>query len=158
MPNGRGVACLQTVGYGDIVAKTNTEMVFSFTMEILGVMVFGTLSGMLSSMVLRTPGARQAYETQMDFIRGYCEAVELDVATRRKVIAFYDNLWVGKARAHGLTPPHPLRFCLLCVAVEYFGTAWHTKTTKRFLQWQVVFDENQIINRLPYCLRSASSL
>ena len=63
-------------GYGDISANTSAEMVLCFFAEIMGVLTFGTLSGMLSRMAFATKGANLEYENQMDYIRSYLEATQ----------------------------------------------------------------------------------
>ena len=84
---------------------TSSEMLFCSGMEVAGVMFFGIFTGILSSIMLGRSGASQEYETQMDFIRSYLEHRGLRVATRRKVVAFYDNLWQGKAAPVAPAPP-----------------------------------------------------
>ena len=46
-----GITTLTTVGYGDITASTNGEMVFASMAELVGTMVFGTLVGTVGSIV-----------------------------------------------------------------------------------------------------------
>lgn len=88
---------MSTVGYGDIIAWTGYERVFSFFSTLLGVMIFGMISGALSSILMTQKGAVLAYHQRMDEIRQFLKAKNVPTTTRRQVVAFYNNLWSEQA-------------------------------------------------------------
>jgi hypothetical protein len=58
-----------TVGYGDISASTDIEMMFAFVAMVFGVMTFATVSGTLTTIVMSSKAAEQVYNEKMDGIR-----------------------------------------------------------------------------------------
>jgi hypothetical protein len=86
-----------TVGYGDISATTDVEMMFSFVAMIFGVMIFATVSGTLTTIVMSSKAAETVYNQRMDGIRQYLVAKKVPLETRQRVITFYKMLWAGAA-------------------------------------------------------------
>jgi CRP-like cAMP-binding protein len=91
------ITTVSTVGYGDIIAWTEYERIFSFFATMLGVMVFGMISGALSSILMTQKGAVLQYHQRMDEIRQFLKAKNVPTSTRRQVVAFYNNLWSEQA-------------------------------------------------------------
>ena len=91
------ITTVSTVGYGDIIAWTEIERLFSFFTTLFGVMVFGMISGTLSSILMTQKGAVQVYNQKMDEIRLFLKVKAVPTVMRRKVIAFYEHLWEESA-------------------------------------------------------------
>jgi CRP-like cAMP-binding protein len=60
-------------------------------------MVFGMVSGALSSILMTQKGAVLQYHQRMDEIRQFLKAKQVPTTTRRQVVAFYNNLWSEQA-------------------------------------------------------------
>eukprot|EP01051_Picozoa_sp_SAG22_P011769 SAG22_NODE_1162_length_5301_cov_1.628604_3_plen_98_part_00 len=60
-------------------------------------MIFATVSGTLTTIVMSSKAAEQVYNEKMDGIRQYLSAKKLPKDVRVRVIAFYNTLWTGNA-------------------------------------------------------------
>ena len=90
------VTTLTTIGYGDITPHTKEEMAFSIVGEALGGFLFGMLVGSLSSHITAGNIAEQEYNQEMERVREFLRMREVPLKFRRKVMAFYVNLFRSK--------------------------------------------------------------
>ena len=88
---------LTTIGYGDITPNTKEEMAYGIAAEALGGFLFGMLIGSLSSQITAGNIAEQEYNQEMERVREFLLQREVPLLLRRKVMAFYVNLWSKKS-------------------------------------------------------------
>lgn len=86
---------ISTVGYGDITAHTDTEIVFSFIVMLFGAIIFAMITGTIASRMMAQKGAVQVYNTKMDEVRQFLHNKKVPTLHRRRVMAYYEALYEG---------------------------------------------------------------
>lgn len=81
---------MTTVGYGDIVAGTNSEKAYAVFAMLLGATVFGYIVGSMASLVGKFDGGAARYKERMDELRDYMEERSFTKPLRKKVKRFYE--------------------------------------------------------------------
>jgi len=84
---------LTTIGYGDISAKTNAQMLFSSFAEVIGVGFFGYVLSNVASLLARLDGAREQYLSTLDQVESFVRNNDLPDEFRGKVRGYYRYLW-----------------------------------------------------------------
>jgi hypothetical protein len=84
---------LTTVGYGDISAKTNPQMLYAATTQIVGVGVFGYVLSNVASLLSRMDAAREHHMDNLDQIEGFMNSYKIPTDVRSKVRAYYHYIW-----------------------------------------------------------------
>lgn len=84
---------LTTIGYGDISAKTNGQMLFSSVAEVVGVGFFGYVLSNVASLLARLDGARENYLSTLDQAESFIRKNELPSEFRAKIRGYYRYLW-----------------------------------------------------------------
>jgi voltage-gated potassium channel len=84
---------LTTIGYGDISAKTNPQMIFSIFAEVVGVGFFGYVLSNVASLLARLDAAREHYLTTLDSVEAFVRKNELPPEFRAKIRGYYRYLW-----------------------------------------------------------------
>ena len=87
---------LTTVGYGDITAKTNFQMLFTCGAEVLGVGVFGFVLSNVASLLSRMDAAREHHMDNLDRVETFMKLHNIPIATKLNIRSYYHYLW--KAR------------------------------------------------------------
>lgn len=87
---------LTTVGYGDIAAKTNPQMLFTCCVQVLGVGVFGFVLSNVASLLSRIDAAREHHMDNLDRVETFMKLHEIPSDTKSNIRAYYHYLW--KAR------------------------------------------------------------
>ena len=62
---------MQTVGYGDIVAGTTSEKVFSIVIQLVGASAFGFIIGNISALLERMDARQAAFKRRMSELTEY---------------------------------------------------------------------------------------
>jgi hypothetical protein len=95
------VTTLATVGYGDIVPKTHTEIIMAIIMMIIGAMLYAFAVGNVVSILNQLDGGRAEFRKQQSAIASYLalNGVNPDVITR--IRRFNDHQW---SRTRGFDP------------------------------------------------------
>ena len=88
---------VSTVGYGDITANTDWEMMVTCLTMLFGALVFAGITGMLSARMMSQKGAIQLYNTKMDEVLNYVRDMKIPTHMRRRVESHYLKLWETKA-------------------------------------------------------------
>lgn len=79
------ITVLSTVGYGDIFPITNLEKGFSIMVQLLGCMVFGTLTGALASHNVNATRAGEKVREEMEFLQEYFNIHQIPFELQEKV-------------------------------------------------------------------------
>ena len=87
------ITVLTTVGFGDISAVTNTEMVFSSFAEITGCFMFATLMGSVAAIVLGEAILKARVSEQMDALNEYMRSKNVPAKLRTKVRVFLEDVY-----------------------------------------------------------------
>lgn len=87
---------LTTVGYGDISAKTNFQMLFTCCAQVLGVGVFGFVLSNVASLLSRMDAAREHHMDNLDRVETFMKLHDIPNETKLNIRSYYHYLW--KAR------------------------------------------------------------
>jgi len=91
------VTTITTVGYGDVHAMTNSEKVLSAIAMLIGGFFFGLLVGNLSSILTVGSINSQKYKENISGLREFLIDRNVPTKTRKRVVAFYENLYTSKS-------------------------------------------------------------
>lgn len=83
-------ALVQTVGYGDIGARTNTERVYSIFAQLIGASAFGFIIGNISSILERMDARAAAFKRRMDTLKEYLRHRDFPVELARRIVRYYE--------------------------------------------------------------------
>lgn len=87
---------LTTVGYGDISAKTNPQMLYACLIQFIGVGVFGYVLSNVASLLARNDAAREHHMNNLDRVELYMNTHEIPSQLRSKVRSYYHYMWHNK--------------------------------------------------------------
>ena len=92
------ITTLATVGYGDIVPKTNLQTVYAMVVMLLGVGVYGYVIGNVTNLVANIDLAKSQLPAKM---RGVCWAAfmryrNIPPALQRRLSDYYAYLWENR--------------------------------------------------------------
>lgn len=87
---------LTTVGYGDISAKTISQMFFACGTQVIGVGVFGFILSNVASLLSRSDAAREHHMDNLDKIETFMRQHHTPDQLRTKIRAYYKYLWNSK--------------------------------------------------------------
>lgn len=90
------ITTLATVGYGDISAKTEIQMIYAALTMILGVGFFGYVLSNVSALIARLDAAREAHYARLDQIEAFMSYNQVPKAIRQKIRSYYQYLWENK--------------------------------------------------------------
>ena len=79
------ITVLSTVGYGDVVAHTNAEKVFSIVAELFGCVIFATLIGGLGSIMMSKKLLDQKVEYQLEELREFGRVKRLPKSLQKRM-------------------------------------------------------------------------
>lgn len=84
---------LTTVGYGDIVAKTNPQMLYAAGTQLIGVGVFGFVLSNVASLLSRLDAAREHHMDNLDQIETFMTSYRIPIEVKSKVRSYYHYVW-----------------------------------------------------------------
>ena len=87
---------LTTVGYGDISAKTISQMLFTCGVQVVGVGSFGFIVSNVASLLARKDAAREHHMENMDRVETFMRSHRIPDETRNTVRAYYHYMWRNK--------------------------------------------------------------
>jgi len=87
---------LTTVGYGDIVAVTPSQMFFACGVQLIGVGVFGFILSNIASLLSRADAAREHHMDNLDKIETFMRSHAISPKLSEKVRGYYHYLWRHK--------------------------------------------------------------
>ena len=88
---------LTTVGYGDINAQNNEEMVISCIAELVGGILFGILVGTLASLITEGRMADQFFKQRMESLREFLRVKKVPTSMRRQIRKYFENYYAEKS-------------------------------------------------------------
>ena len=120
------ITTLTTVGYGDITAKTHSEIAISIFAELAGTLCFSVVMGTVSAMVTRKEVLTEAHEKHMLALKEYLEAKRVPADLRKSVKHFMEDMFVANRGfdEHGVLaklPPHLATALLDCTYKKELG-------------------------------------
>eukprot|EP00891_Asterochloris_glomerata_P007207 jgi/Astpho2/7207/Aster-x0763 len=92
-----------TVGYGDIIAQSAVEEITAMIIMLCGVLFFGILIGSLGEIVsTASHNARRAqlFRSKFEEVDSWMRLRKLPKRTRKKIHAYYSEVWVRQAEWH----------------------------------------------------------
>ncbi|UOF00484.1 cyclic nucleotide-gated ion channel [Bdellovibrio reynosensis] len=87
---------LTTVGYGDISAKTMSQMIFTCGVQVIGVGLFGFILSNVAGLLARQDAAREHHMDNLDKIETYMVSHHIPNEMRTKVRSYYHYMWQNK--------------------------------------------------------------
>lgn len=87
---------LTTVGYGDIVARTNVQMIYTCFVQIIGVGVFGFVLSSVAGIIARSDAAREHHMDNLDKIETFMGMHSTPKDLRSKIRNYYHYMWMNK--------------------------------------------------------------
>lgn len=90
------ITTLTTVGYGDISARTNPQMIYASLTMVAGVGVFGYLLGNVASLLARLDAAREQYLERLDRVDAFMRAHTVPATLRTRVREYHRYLWQSR--------------------------------------------------------------
>ena len=91
------ITVLTTVGFGDISAVSNAEMIFSSVAEITGCFMFATLMGSVAAIVLGERILKERVTQQMEALNDYLRSKNIPSQLRTQVRVFLEDVYERKA-------------------------------------------------------------
>ena len=82
---------MTTVGYGDIVAGSDAELLYSSVAMLVGVTVFGYIVGSVVSLVARMSETTQRQKERLEEVKNYMNEKGLSASLQRRVKKYYEH-------------------------------------------------------------------
>ena len=90
------ITTLATVGYGDIVPKTNLQTVYTMVVMLLGVGVYGYVIGNVTNLVANIDLAKTHYRENMERLAAFMRYRNIPPALQRRLNDYYAYLWENR--------------------------------------------------------------
>lgn len=107
------ITTLATVGYGDIVPKTNPQTMYAMLVMLLGVGVYGYVVGNVASLLTNLDMARRHYMESMERLGAFVRYRNIPLDLQRRLRDYYAYLWENRMGYDEATVmadlPHGLR-------------------------------------------------
>lgn len=87
---------LTTVGYGDIVAQTIPQMLFTCFVQFLGVAVFGYILSNVAGLLARSDAAREHHMDNLDKVETFMRIHQIPPELRSKIRSYYHYIWKSR--------------------------------------------------------------
>jgi voltage-gated potassium channel len=87
------ITTLTTVGYGDIIAKTNTQKLYSILVEISGVVVYGYLIGNVVNILSKKDPAKQQFNLNLEKLSSLTNFRKIPPELQNKIRDYYLYVW-----------------------------------------------------------------
>ena len=87
------ITTLTTVGYGDIIPKTNLQMGYTMVVMVLGVGVYGFVIGNVANLLANLDMARAHYLANMEKLSTFLRYRHIPISLQRRIYDYYSYLW-----------------------------------------------------------------
>jgi len=87
------VTTLTTVGYGDIIAKTNIQKLYSILIEISGVFIYGYLIGNVVNILSKTDPAKQQFNINLEKLSALIHFRKIPLELQNKIRDYHFYVW-----------------------------------------------------------------
>jgi CRP-like cAMP-binding protein len=85
------LASMTTVGYGDIVAKTDMERLWAIVTMLVGATVFGYIVGSMSTLVEQLDTVKARYKEKMAHVNNYLRERQLPLDLQKTIKTYYEQ-------------------------------------------------------------------
>ncbi|XP_071851243.1 uncharacterized protein [Apostichopus japonicus] len=83
-----------SVGYGDIVAKTQLEMVLALSAMIFGIVFFGYVIASVAASLANADAQRARYQEKLTAIGQYLKDNQVEKGLAQRVLDYYNYMWL----------------------------------------------------------------
>ena len=90
------ITTLTTVGYGDILPQTNSQMVYAMFIQLLGFSAFGYLIGNVVSLLSKKDPATTQYLENMENFSAALRSRDLNPELQKRILNYYNYLRIEK--------------------------------------------------------------
>ena len=90
------ITTLATVGYGDIVPKTNLQTVYAMVVMLLGVGVYGYVIGNVTNLVANIDLAKTHYRENMERLAAFMHYRNIPPTLQRRLRDYHAYLWENR--------------------------------------------------------------
>jgi CRP-like cAMP-binding protein len=87
------LVCISTVGFGDIVAHTTIEILFTFVLILFGTLVYSFVTANIASLASNLDVSAEAFGEKLDGIKRFMNARGLPIPLQKKIHSFYREQW-----------------------------------------------------------------
>jgi voltage-gated potassium channel len=87
------ITTLSTVGYGDVIPETAGQKVFTISVMVMGVGIFGFIIGNIATILVSIDPARVNYLQRMEQLGAFMSYREFPAELRHRVVEYYRYLW-----------------------------------------------------------------
>jgi CRP-like cAMP-binding protein len=90
------ITTLTTVGYGDISANTEAEMMFSIVAELMGCVIFSVVMGTIGVLVSKGEVLKGVHETEMTALKEFMAAKHIPTELQTRVRKYMEHHFLTK--------------------------------------------------------------
>jgi voltage-gated potassium channel len=90
------ITTFTTVGYGDIAARSISQMLYAGMAQIMGVGIFGFIISNVAGILARSDAAREHHMDNLDKIETFMRLHRINPELRTKIREYYHYMWVNK--------------------------------------------------------------
>lgn len=90
------ITTLATVGYGDIVPKTNPQTMYAMMVMLLGVGVYGYVVGNVANLLTNLDMAKRHYMESMERLGAFLRYRDIPLELQRRLRDYYAYLWENR--------------------------------------------------------------
>jgi hypothetical protein len=90
------ITTLATVGYGDIVPKTNPQTIYAMVVMLLGVGIYGYVIGNVATLIANIDIAKTHYMENMERLAAFMRYRNIPPALQRRLRDYYAYLWENR--------------------------------------------------------------
>lgn len=87
------ITTLTTVGYGDIIAETNAQKLYSIIVEISGIVVYGYLIGNVVNILSKKDPAKQQFNLNLEKLSALTNFKKIPPELQNKIRDYYLYVW-----------------------------------------------------------------
>eukprot|EP00002_Diphylleia_rotans_P017407 TRINITY_DN3380_c0_g1_i1.p1 TRINITY_DN3380_c0_g1~~TRINITY_DN3380_c0_g1_i1.p1 ORF type:complete len:701 (+),score=113.48 TRINITY_DN3380_c0_g1_i1:74-2176(+) len=91
------VTTITTVGYGDIVPKTDTERIYTILNMLIGVTTFTFVVGSMSAFIQQADHSSKSKKDKLDQVNQWLKYRELPAPIQYRVREYYNHIWSKKS-------------------------------------------------------------
>lgn len=87
------VTTLTTVGYGDVIPVTNSEIIFTMFVELFGFGIYGYIIGQVASILTKRNHARKQYDNNLDNMNALLQYRTLPFDLQKRLRDYYTYMY-----------------------------------------------------------------
>ncbi|HOJ52736.1 MAG TPA: cyclic nucleotide-binding domain-containing protein [Syntrophales bacterium] len=96
------ITTIATIGYGDYIPNrdSNTQIVYTIVVQIIGVGMFGYIVGNVATLVVNIDAARARFYARLEEVRNYMRIKRIPPSLQNRIKNYYRYLWETR---HGIS-------------------------------------------------------